>query len=47
MAEGYFTEAASLMKEGGLDPREVIAALLSDHLPFNTLSNLYFFKLGF
>ena len=31
MAEGYFTEAASLMKEGGLDPREVIAAPLSDH----------------
>ena len=23
MAEGYFTEAASLMREGGLDPREV------------------------
>lgn len=30
MAEGYFTEAASLMKEGGLDPREVITAPLSD-----------------
>ena len=27
MAEGYFTEAGSLMKEGGLDPREVIIAL--------------------
>lgn len=24
MAEGYFTEAASLMREGGLDPRELI-----------------------
>nr|XP_058955595.1 transforming growth factor-beta receptor-associated protein 1-like [Pocillopora verrucosa] len=24
MAEGYFTEAGSLMKEGGLDPRELI-----------------------
>jgi len=23
MTEGYFTEAASLMREGGLDPREV------------------------
>lgn len=23
MVEGYFTEAASLMREGGLDPREV------------------------
>lgn len=26
MAEGYFTEAASLMREGGLDPREVFTA---------------------
>ena len=24
MAEGYFTEAGSLMREGGLDPREVL-----------------------
>ena len=27
MAEGYFTEAASLMREGGLDPREVLATI--------------------
>ena len=27
MAEGYFTEAADLMKEGGLDPREVCQSL--------------------
>ena len=26
MAEGYFTEAASLMREGGLDPREVFSS---------------------
>jgi len=26
MAEGYFTEAASLMREGGLDPRDVFTA---------------------
>lgn len=26
MAEGYFTEAGSLMREGGLDPREVSTA---------------------
>ena len=31
MAEGYFTEAASLMREGGLDPREVLTMHLSGH----------------
>lgn len=31
MAEGYFTEAGSLMREGGLDPREVYAAHFPDH----------------
>ena len=29
MAEGYFTEAGSLMREGGLDPREVSTAYFS------------------
>lgn len=43
MAEGYFTEAASLMREGGLDPREVYESLIFyvNGSWFNTFNVIY------